>query len=188
MEKIIFKTATTAILLTLPLATVSLGKGAKNGQCVRTILSNGKEIKKEVFPSTTETDCKKKAKAFLYSITNNDKKACIYHRKIVDTVQWQIVGSVGKKLYCKYSKIAKNPYGLALTKKEKKRIAMLILNTKYQHARDRLRSILAANKGKTPQYIKKKYGIKINHLKILVRQFKKNGIKALLKKSSKKKK
>ena len=188
MEKKLFRTLVVTVIFTLPLSQISLGKGAKDGQCVRIIFSNGKEIKKEIFPSTTETDCKKKAKAFLYSITNNDKKACIYQRKIIDTVQWQIVGSIGKKLYCKFSKIAKNPYGLALSKKEKKKIAMLILNSKYQYARNRLRSILAANKGKSPQYIQQKFNIKATHLKILIKRFKKAGLKALLKKKAKKKK
>jgi len=182
MERKMFLKSVISLSLIYYFGSALLAEKGKSDKCFRTIIAKGKVIKKEVFPPTSDANCEKQAKNFLTSITNDKKKACIYGRKIVDSIEWQNAGKEIKIIHCKYFKKVDNPYNLKLSQKEKKQIALMLLNKEYKHMRKNLRAFLAANKGKSPKYIKKNYGVTLNKLRILIDAFKKEGIKAFQKK------
>jgi len=182
MKRKMFLKTVTILGLTHYFGIALLAEKSKSDKCFRTIIAKGKIIKREVFPTTSDVNCEKQAKDFLASITNAKKKACIYGRKIVDSIEWQNAGKEIKKIHCKYFKKVDNPYNLVLSQKNKRQIALMLLNKEYKHIRKNLRAFLAANKGKSPKYIKKNYGVSLNKLRTLIEAYNKDGLNAFQKK------
>ncbi len=173
-------------LLSSSLSPLLAKKIDRKTACIRLAKSNGAKVQEDLFPPTTDLDCKGRAEALLLQIQDAKKKKCLIGKKWIHTIAWKNGNSSKGELLCPFNspryKAQQKKALVVLKKGDRKKLMKMILNRKYKKYRKRLRALLLASKGYPVNKITRKLKMKKNTLKAIIVRYNTKGLSGLVKK------